>query len=406
MMRADPMDGTSIPPGGTPSPLDCRRVELPTGLLEVTVDQTHFPLDDLLGFAARANAKRGFLFLSKVLGKHWPVTPGAMAALHRFLAEQIKPDLSGPVLFIAMAETAIGLGQGVFEAWLERHPGQPALFLHSSRYRVGQSPTIEFEEAHSHAPRQFLHVPDDPASLHLLRTARTLVLVDDEASTGNTFVNLCRALRERSPDLGFLHLSLITDFMGPSDPQALAARFGLPVTVGAVLSGRYRFAAHAAPPPGPEAQRFDPDAERGASGRFGRLGLRRALAPPDSLAQKLADQIGDREPVLVLGTGEFMHPAFLLARALAACGKQVVVQSTTRSPILNWGAVGHILQFPDNYGEGIANYLYNVAPQQYRHVLVCHETPANPGLRALARQIGGRYFHFESEGQIEEIPVR
>ena len=41
------------------------------------------------------------------------------------------------VLFIAMAETAVGLGQGVFEAWLRANPGREALFLHTTRYRVG-----------------------------------------------------------------------------------------------------------------------------------------------------------------------------------------------------------------------------------------------------------------------------
>ena len=44
--------------------------QMPTGELTLKVDDARFPLDWLVGFAARANAKRGFLFLSKVLGKH------------------------------------------------------------------------------------------------------------------------------------------------------------------------------------------------------------------------------------------------------------------------------------------------------------------------------------------------
>ena len=131
--------------------------QMPTGELTLKVDEARLPLDWLIGFAARANAKRGFLFLSKVLGKHWPVTPRAMQAIHDDLAAQIPPSLPGPVVFIAMAETAVGLGQGVFEAWLRANPNGKALFLHSSRYRVGTVPFFEFEESHSHAPRQFLH---------------------------------------------------------------------------------------------------------------------------------------------------------------------------------------------------------------------------------------------------------
>ena len=382
--------------------------EMPTGQLTLQVDSARFPLASLLGFAARANALRGFLFLSRVLGKHWPVTPRAMQAVHADLAAQIPADLPGPVVCIALAETAIGLGQGVFEAYLRAHPGASALFLHSSRYRVGSVPYFEFEESHSHAPRQFLHL--SPEAGALLSAARSLVLVDDEASTGNTFVNLAAECRARYPQIERLHLAVITNFMGPAANAGLTQRFGLPTSVGAALCGQYRFAAGPLPTMAmansAPAQRFEADAERGASAAFGRTGLLRALAAPQALAARLAAQIGPGESVLVLGTGEFMHPAFLLARELEALGKDVMVQSSTRSPILLWGAVSHILCCPDNYGEGIANYLYNVAPGQYRHVVICHETPANAALFQLAGQLQGRLFHFQSESQIEEIPVR
>ncbi|OBV41108.1 phosphoribosyltransferase domain-containing protein [Janthinobacterium psychrotolerans] len=380
------------------------RQTMPTGELTLQVDEARFALGDLIGYAARANAKRGFLFLSKVLGKHWPVTPGAMEAIHADLAAQIPASLPGPVVFIAMAETAVGLGQGVFEAWLKAHPGSEGLFIHSSRYRVGEIPFFEFEESHSHAPRQFLHLSGTASGV--FARARSLVLIDDEASTGNTFANLIEVCRARYRQLERLHLGVITNFMGQEANAGLSARFGLPTTVGAALSGQYAFRMGDTPAPvATSAQRFEEHAERGASDAFGRIGIDRALAPPQALAARLARNIGDGESVLVLGTGEFMHPSFLLGRELEALGKQVVVQSTTRSPILSWGAVGHIVSCDDNYGEGIANYLYNVAPGQYRHVFICHETPASPALMQLAGQLHGRLFHFQSETTIEEIPV-
>jgi hypothetical protein len=440
-----------------------QQIDLPTGQLQLQVQYSRWPQDDLLGFGARDNLKRGFLFVSKVLGKHWPVTPGQMAALHRDCAQQIAPDLPGPLLFIALAETAIGFGQGVFEAFLQQRaelsalsalselpelsdpPAAGALFLHSSRYRVGTGELIEFSEPHSHAPRQFLHVPHDPALQQRLRQARTLVLLDDEASTGNTFVNLAHALRPYCPHLAHVHIALITDFSGPG--ARLSERIGLPTTVAALLGGQYCFvvapaAASAAesvaapaaesgaksgaesaaesattattiapsplPRAAPLAQRFDGSPNPAASRAFGRTGLAQALAMPaiPALAATLAGQIAPDETVLVLGTGEFMHPAFLLARALAGHGRKVWLQASTRSPILLWGAIAHRLCFEDNYGEGIANYLYNVAPGQYQHVLICHETPFGPGLQQLASQLNGRLFHFHSEDHIEEITVR
>jgi len=379
--------------------------DLPTGRLEVELHRGADELDDLLGFAARANAKRGFLFVSKVLGKHWPVRPQRMFDIHARLAAGV-PATPGPVLFIAMAETAVGLGQGVFEAWLRAHPGQQALFLQTTRYRVGDGPIIEFEEAHSHAPRQFLHLPAGDHEQGLLRGARTIVLVDDEASTGNTFLNLTQACRRLNPDLAQVHLAVLANFMGAAATDALTARFGLPATMGALVAGAYRFIPANCPVDAAPAQRYDAQAERGASTAFGRLGLARVLRTPAALADRLAATIARDEPVLVLGTGEFMHASTLLGAALERRGLDVVVQSTTRSPILTWGAVGHALTFPDNYGEGIPNFVYNVAPGQYRHVLVCHETPAGDALHALARTLDARLFHYHTEDDVEEVPVR
>ncbi|MEW6025417.1 MAG: phosphoribosyltransferase domain-containing protein [Pseudomonadota bacterium] len=382
-----------------------RGADLPTGRLDVTLDKGAHELDDLLGFAARANAKRGFLFLSKVLGKHWPVKPSAMLAVHARLAADV-PASEGPVLFIAMAETAIGLGQGVFEAWLRANPGREALFVHTTRYRVGNGDIIEFEEAHSHAPRQFLHMPAGERERELLLGARSIVLVDDEASTGNTFVNLAAACRRLNPLIERVHLSVIVNFMGTAATKGLTARFGIPTTMGALIEGEYRFAPNDIPVDAAPAQRYDAQAERGAQPGFGRLGLSRVLRTPQALAAQLADTIAPDAKVLVLGTGEFMHASTLLGAALEARGLDVVVQSTTRSPILTWGAVSHALSFPDNYGEGIANYLYNVAPGQYDQVLVCHETPPNAALRDVAGQLGARLFHYQTEDHVEEVPVR
>jgi len=397
----------SLPELGTGTRNSVCDLMLPTGQMVLRVEGGGlFSLDDLIGFAARVNTRRGFLFLSKVLGKHWPVTPRLMQAIHSDLASRIPSDLPGPVVFIAMAETAIGLGQGVFEAWKTAHPQREALFLHTTRYHVGDTPTIEFEEAHSHAPRQFLHQPDEARLQRQWLRARSLVLIDDEASTGNTFLNLSAACRVLIPALERVHLAAITNFMGANANAALSERFGLPVTVGAALSGEYAFTPGQLQPASSAAQLFEAHAERGASPCFGRLGLDQLLSPPTALAQRLRADIGPNERVLVLGTGEFMHMAFLLARALEADGVNVVVQSTTRSPILQWGAVSHVMKFPDNYGEGVDNFVYNIAPSQYEHVFVCHETPPNAALQQLANAVQGRLFHFSSESHCEEIPVR
>jgi hypothetical protein len=81
------------------------------------------------------------------------------------------------------------------------------------------------------------------------------------------------------------------------------------------------------------------------------------------------------ERILVLGAGEYVLPPFFLAEALEKAGASVRFSAITRSPI----SVGHAIQsafaFQDNYGLGIANFLYNVDPTAYDRIVLCAETP-------------------------------
>ena len=115
--------------------------------------------------AARKNKKRGFLFVSKVLGKHIPVAPvtsllsGALLGM-RYLETvhdhpikggeaAIKALLSGSrqdevyhslmeepfhlpeeTLFIGFAETATALGHSVFDLFNHAH------YLHTTREQI------------------------------------------------------------------------------------------------------------------------------------------------------------------------------------------------------------------------------------------------------------------------------
>ena len=54
-----------------------------------------------------------------MLGKHYPVVPSRMEEVHRRLADKIQLD--GPTVVIGLAETATGLGHGVFVELLRHH---------------------------------------------------------------------------------------------------------------------------------------------------------------------------------------------------------------------------------------------------------------------------------------------
>ena len=376
---------------------------LPTGQLTVTVDKAEIAAENLFSLATRNNPKRAFLFLSHVLGKHLPVDPMVMDDVHVRIANHI-PDLPQPIVFIGMAETATCLGQGVFESWLRAHPGQEAVYLHTTRYRVTGADAVVFEEAHSHAPLQWFYEPDDAVAKDCFLRARTLVLVDDEISTGNTFINLAQACRKKCPEISHVHLSTITDFMGAERRSQLGERFAAQLSVGALLYGSWSFESNGntlMQPPVAQAPLTQTACIE--DGGFGRLGRKSALTISPADIANLSQSIHAGQRVLILGTGEFMHPAYVLARGLRrATDAMVSMHATTRSPIQTWGPIQTAMRFPDNYGEGIPNFLYNCREDRYDHTFLCHETGVTAGLSATAQQLGARLLHFHSESRIEE----
>jgi hypothetical protein len=365
-----------------------RQVRLDTGTLHVRVRESAFGLDVLCGFAARHNRKRGFLFLSKVLGKHWPVAPTRMREIHTHLAGRL--DLgAGPCLFVAMAETATGLGQGVFESALEQRPEAEALFIHSTRYRIHGRTALEFQEAHCHAPDQLLYAPIRPERRARFESARELVLIDDEISTGNTLCNLVESYRSLNPGIERVHFVAITQFGGADSAARFSDRLGLPVECVAALHGEFAFEPAASwstdePPPAVGDNRRAPHQLAEDLGRFG---IEHPIVVPSPDLERLCEGLEPGDPILVLGTGEFMHLAFRVGLGLEALGFRVAVQATSRSPILVGADVGSRRVFADNYGEGIVNYLYNVDPDDYARIIVCHETP-RAGLDELLQNLG------------------
>lgn len=342
---------------------------LKRGRLEVEVNASTFDPQALFSFAERRNPKRAFLFVSRVLGRHIPARPSLMAESFTALAAKIPADLPGPVLVIGMAETAVGLGAGVHRALSQTR--DDSVYLCSSRHPTGTALFARFEEEHSHASSHLLHLPQDALARELMLNARSLVLVDDEASTGNTFINLTKALAEAGLNsIERIVTATLTDW----SQDAVRHVMGEHVTSISLLDGRYTFTddPDAELPVMPEVGSVaQGDWPLDASRDWGRMGVREHA---DTLAPGLQIQPGER--VLVIGTSEYVWPPFLLAERLERTGADVHFSSTSRSPIALGHAIDHALSFSDNYGLGIPNFLYNVAPGQFDRVLICSETPA------------------------------
>lgn len=318
-----------------------------SGRLELEIKRADFPPEQLFDFAERRNPKRAFLFVSKVLGRHIPAKPSTMRKMWRELASRVPRVADMPVLFVGMAETALALGAGVF-----REYGAPGLFLADTRHDFARVKLAEFSENHSHAKKHYLY---RPANFDLAARAVHLVLVDDELTTGDTFRNLLDALA--GLNIGKVTKVVLLNWSGEDDVVSL-------------LAGSWRWEwldqPSALPESGYQAPEIAPISPRQDWGRFGAASVK--IDPwPHIRAER-----GSR--VLVLGTGEFVWPPFLLAERLEKAGAQTFFGATTRSPIKNGMAIGEKIEFADNYGLGLANYLYNVSPDDYDKIYLCTET--------------------------------
>jgi hypothetical protein len=355
-------------------------VPLPGGTLHLDVARSLMPLDRLCAFAVRRNSRRSFLIVSKLLGRHLPVRPSAMRAAARELAGLIPADLPAPMLVIGLAETAVCLGQSVHEALARA--GRDAAFVHSTRQQGGHPLLCRFDEPHSHAASHLIYRPRDAD----LGAVRTLVLVDDEVSTGTTLANLSHALVAALPGVERIAIASLTDWSGESDWLAFLPR---PADSVSLLGGSLRWQAGAAP-----AENEPPPAAAGAFGTmpaadFGRLGAAGPFALPDPPG------LAPGSALRIVGTGEFTFPPFLLAERLEQAGHDVVVQAASRSPVRVGGPIASVLGFRDNYGAGVANYLYNAGAGDGRRSIICHETPPGSVDPELVEALEATCLHFE-----------
>ena len=343
---------------------ETREVQLATGKLTLSVDKGPL-IDNLCDFAARANPKRGFLIVSRVLGRHLPARPSDMRQVMEQLADQLPDYDLGPVVFLGMAETATALGQGVFAAYQEKH-SHPSVYLQTSRQRVeGARIVATFEEGHSHATTHLVQVANANVE-HMLKKARALVIVDDESSTGNTFVGAAEGMRKIMPELEEITTVCITDW---SDGTYLA-RMGKPASSVSVLSGQMRWEPGEIPAAATLAAGSNEAGTAPATGMRSRAGL---VKPERALRPDIDVYPGER--ILVLGDGEHSYEALLIAEEVERRGGVAAVQCITRSPVLPGHAMQSISHYDDAYKSGAPCFLYNIDGHKPDRILIAAEIP-------------------------------
>lgn len=343
--------------------------DIQAGRLAIQLTDNGHRLDELIAFASRLNPRRGYLFVSRVLGKHIPVRPTKMDAIHAELAEAIEL-LGESAYVVGMAETAVGLGAGV-----ARHLGgihAYSVFHHTTRFLVAD-PWLRIREAHSHADTMHMaRLAKEPA--RAVASVQDLVLVDDEISTGLTLAQLASALLDQLElaSVKRLHIvSLVSWLTDDARSQLLAA---LPAHVEVhfvqLMAGTFTFTpdpdyqAHLPddvdadfcdvllnPPPQTEDSRLHEQ-----EGLYGKVMTSTRALPPAVLLDR---PIKATVPHVVYGMGEFLDAPFRLALTLEKRGMNVLFQSSSRSPIALGDSVGKRLSHPAPGNSAKTHYLYN-----------------------------------------------
>jgi pyrimidine operon attenuation protein/uracil phosphoribosyltransferase len=408
--------------------------------VEVTLKNNPFDFspETLFSLAARKNKKRGFLFVSKVLGKHVPNDPfvpllaGAALAVQflsrihgvehvdsQAIIQALKSNedtrsvyetvinrsliaLSDKTLFIGFAETATGLGHAVFSLF------DKAYYLHTTREQIPLFPSdLKFKEEHSHAVNHRCY----PMDTELIRTPKTIILVDDEITTGNTALNIIRAIHAKFRKTNYVVLSLL-DWRTTEDRanfRKLEQQLDIKILTASLLEGEIEVSGD---PINEQSDHFNlavrPDickipvslglkflnltdlvsvfSEDSSgyknvapylllTGRFGlsTLDNQEILPLARGIGEALkCDRIGEK--TLCLGTGEFMYFPMLVA---AYMGKGISFHTTTRSPIYSFAKPQYGIQngfsFANPDDLSTTNYVYNVPNKYYDEVYVFFE---------------------------------
>jgi orotate phosphoribosyltransferase len=397
--------------------------------LAVTAHRTYEGLssDSLFSMALRVNKKRQFLFVSPLLAKHLAVHPAIALGTGTLLASLLMEDAGLPAhpqakeivrmietgspdkkisreslaykstlpektVFIGMAETATGLGHAVF------HHFKEAAYLHTTREEIkGLIPSFVFEEEHSHATSHKVYAPEG-----MLEEAETIVLIDDEISTGNTLLNLVSALDNQFPGKAYKSLSIL-DWRNAAQQQKLAEMAEerkIRLDVLSLMSGEFRL-IHGSSPQEPEmpyltgkqpaeltelksnellphqsetGQRYLP-----LTGRFGLTSAEHWDI--DDWASKAAASVEISNRPLVIGIGENMYLPLRFALALDG---NPLVQTTTRSPIFASDTEGYPIkekvkfELPDAIG--VDQFLYNLKHLEVDKIYLLAESVIDPSL--------------------------
>lgn len=285
-----------------------------------------------------SNAKRDFLFVNKLQGKHIPTRTCEAFDLFDELAYKVETNLKGKVvLVVGFAETATAIG-GYIADTLER-----CLYsIQTTRENCAPAKKlIEFREEHSHATEQYLY-----GDLEAMPPFDYVLFVEDEISTGKTILNFITEFKKLKPGLKF-GVASICNWQNEENKAVYRANN---IDTFALIQGELKDANAKMEVEVKESDvdysghQSHPDRCKYSTLHMGknpflveRTGRISAIDEYEEVLDKAFDEadkfIGKSKDILVLGTEEFMYFPMLLGEVLENFGRRVHTHATTRSSI-------------------------------------------------------------------------
>lgn len=325
--------------------------------------------DDILRLAKRHNnPKRAYLLVDPLQAKHMAVSPAkALEMMHelgRLLCEKY-PDAK---LVIGFAETATAIAAAAAEEL------KGCKYIHTTREDIKAEKWLYFSEEHSHAAEQ--KICADKLSQYAESTD-TIILIDDEISTGKTLINIVERLRTVKGFEGkrMVAASIISrvseENLARLNEAGIISECLLKLPEEDYTAAVSKYGVHGAEPV--SAEEYAPRHTFSVKLKDPRIGVdteeykEDCLSKAKTLSHETKSILPEGGKILVLGTEECMYPAIILGKVLEDSGryKEVYSHSTTRSPIGICSDKDYPItegyRIRSFYEDGRETFIYNIA---------------------------------------------
>jgi orotate phosphoribosyltransferase len=342
-------------------------------------DKLQYSIENLVKVAKRENnLLRPYLYVNPLQGKHIPTNPKDVMDMCRTLAKMVNAAYPDDKLYvIGFAETATGIAAAV-----SHYLSKIVYYQNTTREYREDEEYLFFTESHSHATEQMLRVA---GVRECIRRVNRVIFIDDEVTTGSTICKLINVIKEKYdvPNLRCSIVSILNSM--PKERINLFKKRGIDFLYLMELPFEYK-----------KDSIMDVEYDENKdtvieSGRVDEVDEIEFLS--DTNARNILDfkkydeenkQFADfvknalrskhYRDVLILGTEEFMYPAFCLGDFLLKGNRveEVRVHATTRSPIIASGQVNYPLFsrycIKSLYDDSRVTYVYNL--REYEKVVI------------------------------------